>query len=65
MKYSGRRPGAFMPTVWAHQPRVRPFFVCHGVYRRAHEGGIRDMKTDIEIAQSTQLKPIQEIARTA
>ena len=24
-----------------------------------------DMKTDIEIAQSTQMKPIQEIAKTA
>ena len=64
MKYSGRQSRLNAGPSGRTELRVRPFFYA-GLTAFYDEGGIWTWLTDIEIAQSTQMKPIQEIAETA
>ena len=64
MEYSCGKPP--LPTVWAYYNVVRPFLLnVKDAMTQKTEEIIMEFKTDIEIAQSCQMKPITEIAKVA
>ena len=66
MEYSRGRP--HLPTVWAYYTTVvRPFLFLYAkdAMKRKRRDLIMEFKTDIEIAQSTPMQHITEIAKVA